>query len=196
MKNYSREKILAAIKENVPVKTALSEFPLFNENTGDLMAVFEQKVRAAAGRMIILKEGEELADLLKVTFPNESKIISATEKYSGNVSWNDYSDPSALRDIDLAIIEGEFGVAENGAVWVRESKMGQRVLPFIPQHLVVLLAPSNLVSNMTEAYQKVEIDQDGFGVFIAGPSKTADIEQSLVIGAQGARSFTVIINLA
>ncbi len=71
--------------------------------------------------------------------------------------------------------------------------MGQRVLPFITQHLVVLLDESSLVGNMTEAYQKIDIDQDGFGVFIAGPSKTADIEQSLVIGAQGARSFMVII---
>ncbi len=185
---------MAAIRKNRPaVKQEMPEIPLFNNSSEDLLADFERMVKAAGGSLIKLSEKEQLADVLKNAFPNEDHIISATKKFTWNVDWKEYSNPTKLHNIDLAVMEGEVGVAENGAVWVRETKMGQRVLPFITQHLVLLLEQSLLVGDMTEAYEKIEIDQDGFGVFIAGPSKTADIEQSLVIGAQGARSFTVII---
>ncbi|MBK6949528.1 MAG: LUD domain-containing protein [Haliscomenobacter sp.] len=105
----------------------------------------------------------------------------------------DIASPAELETVGLALIPAQWGVAENGAVWVSEKDSLFRVLPFIAQHLIVVLAKDRIVSNMHEAYQRVQIDETGFGVFIAGPSKTADIEQALVIGAQGARSFTVVL---
>jgi L-lactate dehydrogenase complex protein LldG len=92
----------------------------------------------------------------------------------------------------LAVIQGEIGVAENGTIWVPESNMLNRALPFITQHLVLVLDKNNIVANMQQAYDKLE-GVGNYGVFIAGPSKTADIEQSLVIGAHGARSMMVLI---
>ena len=76
---------------------------------------------------------------------------------------------------------------------VEETAMGNRILPFITQELVLVLREEELVSTMHEAYQRIRINQEGFGVFIAGPSKTADIEQSLVIGAHGPVALTVLI---
>jgi L-lactate dehydrogenase complex protein LldG len=78
-------------------------------------------------------------------------------------------------------------------VWVKESQMVNRLLPFICQHLVIVLEKKKLVATMHHAYQEINVFEEGFGVFIAGPSKTADIEQSLVIGAHGARSMTVYL---
>jgi L-lactate dehydrogenase complex protein LldG len=97
-----------------------------------------------------------------------------------------------LEQVDLAVIQGEIGVAENGTIWVPESNMLNRALPFITQHLVLVLDKKNIVANMQQAYDKLE-GVGSYGVFIAGPSKTADIEQSLVIGAHGARSMMVLI---
>lgn len=89
-------------------------------------------------------------------------------------------------------MEGDFGVAENGAIWTPENRMKIRVLPFITLHLLVVLRRTAIVSNMHEAYVQIK-EVPGFGVFVAGPSKTADIEQSLVIGAHGAKRMTVIL---
>ena len=84
-------------------------------------------------------------------------------------------------------------VLENGAMWISEKQMSNRLLPFICQHLVIVLSPETIVNTMHEAYQQIDAAANGFGVFIAGPSKTADIEQNLVIGAHGARSLRVYL---
>jgi L-lactate dehydrogenase complex protein LldG len=93
----------------------------------------------------------------------------------------------------VLVCEGKWGVAENGAIWLPESALGHRAAPFITQHLVVVLDVQQIVWNMHEAYSRVQVDAEGFGVFVAGPSKTADIEQALVIGAHGPRSLTVFL---
>jgi L-lactate dehydrogenase complex protein LldG len=93
--------------------------------------------------------------------------------------------------VDLAILRARLGVAENGAMWLSEREMVHRVLPFITQHLILLVDPGTIVATMHDAYRQVDIAETGFGLFVAGPSKTADIEQSLVIGAHGPRSLTV-----
>jgi L-lactate dehydrogenase complex protein LldG len=102
-------------------------------------------------------------------------------------------DPHDLEDVDLAIIRGHFGVAENSAIWVTNELLGQRVVPFIAQHLAIVIKRSDLLANMHQAYDKIGGLQYEFGTFIAGPSKTADIEQSLVLGAHGPRSLIVFI---
>jgi L-lactate dehydrogenase complex protein LldG len=102
--------------------------------------------------------------------------------------------PHDLEGTDLAILPGEFGVAENGAVWVPGSSLGQhRAIFVITEHLVLVLPATQIVHTMQHAYDRVAFERPGFGLFISGPSKTADIEQSLVIGAHGPRSCTLFL---
>ena len=107
--------------------------------------------------------------------------------------------PHSLADVELAIITAHLGVAENGAVWVTEPLLGSiqnrplRAIPFIAQHLAVVLSAEDLVPTMHDAYARIGADDYTFGVFIAGPSKTADIEQSLVLGAHGPKTMTVFL---
>jgi L-lactate dehydrogenase complex protein LldG len=95
--------------------------------------------------------------------------------------------------LDLAILKGQFGVAENGAIWLDDSELRLRAIPFITEHLVIVISRDSLVATMHQAYDRIGDQHSGFGLFIAGPSKTADIEQSLVIGAHGAKSLMVVL---
>lgn len=102
--------------------------------------------------------------------------------------------PHELEGVDLAILAGDFGVAENGAVWVPGCSLGpHRAIFVITEHLVLVLPASQIVHTMQHAYDRIRFERPGFGLFISGPSKTADIEQSLVIGAHGPRSCTLFL---
>jgi L-lactate dehydrogenase complex protein LldG len=118
-------------------------------------------------------------------------VVSTDPRYPGNLDPASIDDPLQLAGVDLAILRARLGVAENGAMWLSEREMVHRVLPFITQHLILLVDPGTIVATMHDAYRQVDIAETGFGLFVAGPSKTADIEQSLVIGAHGPRSLTV-----
>ena len=68
-----------------------------------------------------------------------------------------------------------------------------RAIFFITQHLALVVPAEQMVHNLHEAYARISLGTSSLGVFISGPSKTADIEQSLVIGAHGPRSLTVFL---
>ncbi len=103
------------------------------------------------------------------------------------------TDPHDLERVDYAVLPGQLAVAENGAVWVTDEHLRFRVLYFLCQHLALIVSTRDLVHNMHEAYARISVGQRQFGAFISGPSKTADIEQSLVIGAHGPRSHFVFL---
>ena len=118
------------------------------------------------------------AEALEIEFPSRRRYDKTLDGLS-------------LAEVEVLEIDGEFGVAENGAIWLTEEALPHRVAPFICQHLVINV--SKIVPNMHAAYAELKKPNSSFGLFLAGPSKTADIEQSLVIGAHGARSLTVVI---
>lgn len=180
------------IRKNKPVELPLPELPDFREEGVDLVKKFTETVVAMPGKVLQMTENQSLANLMAEHFPGEKRVASMLPDYPGNVDLAKITHPAELDNVDLAILPARLGVAENGAVWLTEADCGHRVLPFIAQHLIVVLKKENLVQDMHEAYRHIRVDDTGFGVFIAGPSKTADIEQALVIGAQGARSLTVV----
>lgn len=148
----------------------------------------------SGGSVHLLEAGSNWEDLARKHYPDPQRVICRIPGSSmGNTDLDQIERLTDLHGLDLAILPAQIGVAENAAVWLSEKEMGQRVVPFIAEHLILLLDRKNIVANMHEAYNRVEIDDTGFGLFIAGPSKTADIEQSLVIGAQGPRTWLVLI---
>jgi L-lactate dehydrogenase complex protein LldG len=190
----SKEKILAAIRKTKPTAVDLPELPVFPQDDAPALDVFIKTAEAVGIKVIHQSNLSTIHKVIRDLFPKAPTIVSPLTEIKTTKVLNPAGDPHDLSGVDVAILRAHWGVAENGALWVTEKDCGHRVLPFITQHLVLLLDQQALVKTMHEAYQKIKIDDTGLGLFIAGPSKTADIEQSLVIGAQGARSLTVFIH--
>jgi L-lactate dehydrogenase complex protein LldG len=190
----SREKILSAVKNNRPMEVALPEIPDFHPEAGDKLKMFMESVKSAAGEVIRVSGENEIDAVLKQHYPSKVKIAGVLKNVTSSIDLSGIKKPVDLENVDVAVIRARLGVAENGAVWINGEDIVHRVLPFIAQHLVVVLRSDLICWNMHEAYQEITGSLGGFGVFIAGPSKTADIEQALVIGAQGPRSYSVILD--
>lgn len=185
--NSTKDNILSKIKA---ISRAIKPLPIipYFENEGDLKMRFSESIQINKGEMLTEDELQKLLE--SGHFPNVYSQVEDFKKYS-NINFPE--DPHDLSGLDLAIVKGQFGVAENGAIWLEDLELGHRALPFITEHLVIILEEKNLFQNMHAAYRKIGQQHSGFGLFIAGPSKTADIEQSLVIGAHGARSLRVVL---
>jgi L-lactate dehydrogenase complex protein LldG len=101
--------------------------------------------------------------------------------------------PHSFADVDVAIFCGTLGVAENGAVGLDGREARPRVLPVLCERLILLLDVRMLVPDMHAALRG--LPESAFAhhhfTFIAGPSKTADIEGTLVLGAHGPRALAV-----
>ena len=157
------------------------------------VAQFSKVVAEVGGRVVEVKDGEDINDLIRKLYPDAKRIASNLKEITCATFHPDEVAASAdLDGTDLAVVRGRIGVCENGTVWV-EQDVEQRAVYFISEALILLLDRKNLVNNMHEAYQRIDTGEYGYGVFISGPSKTADIEQALVLGAHGARELTVLL---
>jgi L-lactate dehydrogenase complex protein LldG len=183
----SREKILSAIRSLSLEPKVLPEIPNFS-HPGNLVERFTQSISGNKGEVLSKNEFEEW-----FSTAGFSKVISLSSQYSKLATLPLPEDPHDLETLEVAILDGQFGVAENGAIWLEDSQLGLRALPFATEHLVIVLDRNNLEDTMHQGYEKIAAAPSGFGLFLAGPSKTADIEQSLVIGAQGAKSLRVVL---
>lgn len=187
----SRDKILNAIAANQPELVGLPTIDLdtvisYENNYNQFKTVLE----SIGGKVELLSDISILNNQLIADKADGKLIINTLNETDQQVV---LLTSFQLEKLDKVCIKGSLGVAENGAVWVYESQMINRLLPFICQHLILVIDKSDIVPTMHHAYQKIDIAKEGFGIFIAGPSKTADIEQSLVIGAHGARTATIYV---
>jgi L-lactate dehydrogenase complex protein LldG len=192
----NRDAILAKLKNNKP---ELLPLPVIDTNVFDdkrnLVEEFTKKLEVVGGEVVQVKDQSGIKAFVNKTFSG-SKI-----KYSGLKGLDDFNtikltevkDPRTLDDLDVLVIESKLGVAENGAIWLQDDEIPVRVAPFITKHLVIVISEKDLVPFMHDAYKTIDSSALEFGIFISGPSKTADIEQSLVIGAHGALSLSVLL---
>jgi L-lactate dehydrogenase complex protein LldG len=208
----SRDELLARLRSRPVPPVALPGLDHEWQTFDDLRAKFTEVLRSVGGEAVVVPNrnaiNAELAQLATYTAANKtlSLVPGVGEP---NVDIEAIPDPHGLEDIDYAILPGQFAVAENGAVWLDLRETKHRVICVLAQHLAIIVPASEIVPTMHQAYARLTespeadapgsptaplfVTKPGYGLFLSGPSKTADIEQSLVIGAHGARSVTVFL---
>lgn len=192
----SREDILQNIRRNTRVRYEKPDLSTLEKEAityADRVAQFCKTVGEVGGHVIEVKPGQDVNVLIHELYPDAKRIASNLKEITcATFHPDDVASSAELDGTDLAVVRGRVGVCENGAVWI-EQDVEQRAVYFISEALILLLDRKNLVNNMHEAYQEIDTGEYGYGVFISGPSKTADIEQALVLGAHGARELTVLL---
>lgn len=167
----------------------------------DPRAQFVETLAGVGGECVVVGNAAEAGEHLQSIpqYADARHTLSVVDGVgTGTVSLEDIDDPHDLENLDFAVLPGHVAVAENAAVWVTDTGLRHRVSYYIPQHIALVVPAGNLVCNLHEAYDWLAAnghfpEGKGFGCWISGPSKTADIEQSLVIGAHGARTLTVFL---
>jgi L-lactate dehydrogenase complex protein LldG len=189
----SRDRILDAVRRNLPPAVALPEVPLFDDGAaGEPWPRFCAGLERMGGRLVEPPPGTDLDALCRQLFPAASVYCSATPEVAGSRAVAAAARPTDLDDVDVGIVRALFGVAETGSVFVDEAALGRPALGFLAQHLVVLLDPADVVPNIHHACRHAAFRDAPYGVLMTGPSATADIEGVLIHGAQGVRTLTVI----
>lgn len=191
----SRALILEKIKQNQPeIVSALPDLNVLGLETFDILEKYKTVLKGIGGDFVEVKDYAGIIDFVKQNYSTEKRMITTIPELAeiATTDWlND--DPHTLEDVELTLVKAHFGVAENSALWVTDDILGQRVAAFIPQYLAIIVNKKDIVATMHQGYERIGNQEYGFGTFIAGPSKTADIEQSLVLGAHGARGLVVFL---
>jgi L-lactate dehydrogenase complex protein LldG len=213
-----RDAILAAVRRNLPkpavplpevpetdrkgIKTgfgykqhfhSLPEVPDFPDEGEPILPFFQKQLEAMGGRSFEVPNADAARSKVAELFPKAKVVCSAVPEVPGTRSVQDVRDPHDLNDVDVGVVRSQLGVAEAGAIWLTQGELVVNALGVLSQHLVVLLDPAAIVDTMHDAYGQLDLTASPYGVFLAGPSATGDIEGVIIHGAQGARSLTVLL---
>lgn len=200
----SKEDILKKYRANIRQQFDMPDLSDIRAITyPDPLLQFMNMVKSVGGNAIEVEEGSDINQLVKKLYPDAKEIASNLPEIT--IATRNPDEVGRARDLngtDVGIIRGMFGVAENGCVWIPQ-QMKEKAVCFISENLIILLPKTQIVNNMHEAYRRLSardaksgmdlFDEYGYGTFISGPSKTADIAQVLVMGAQAARSATILL---
>ena len=190
----SKEDILKKYRANIREQFDMPDL-------SDLQAVkypepvvqFINMTKSVGGQVVEVDPGRDVNTLIRELYPDAKEIASNLPEIT--IATRNPDTVGRARDLngtDVGVVRGSFGVAENACIWVPQ-QMKEKAVCFISENLIILLPKSQIVNNMHEAYRRIEFNDYGYGSFISGPSKTADIAQVLVMGAQAARSVTVLL---
>ncbi|HLZ85950.1 MAG TPA: hypothetical protein VKQ52_01865, partial [Puia sp.] len=134
----SRDKILDTVKANQPEPRELPPHHTGPAALSDLTPQFIKVLESIGGAAFLVSGYDRVAMILREQFPDANRIITscpqltafaAASSAAAALSAATPADPHSFENVDLAILPAHFGVAENGACWLTEAQMLDRVLP-------------------------------------------------------------------
>jgi L-lactate dehydrogenase complex protein LldG len=204
----SREEILQRIAAAQSGRLAFVNTPtqdvveIYKPILPDSITCFKNELEAINGQCILCENEADLyAKLKNYVEQKELPYIFCRDKYISNqLIQNNIAVSNEEKDFELmqAGITGcEFLVARTGSVLVSSaSESGRQMTVFPPIH-IILAHVSQLVDYLEDALVKI---QEKYGnalpstiSTITGPSRTADIEKTLVLGAHGPKELAVFL---
>jgi L-lactate dehydrogenase complex protein LldG len=204
----SREKILKKIR-NALISKAENPYPSLDTESSvyhpiedSLDITFAQEFTKVAGQFIYCENNEELKEIL-ISLINENKWnnIACLDKNIGNIlndAGIEFSNKeSSFTEMDLGITNCEFLIARLGSIMVSSKQTsGRRMHVFPPSH-IIFADTSQIVPDIKHALQamkeKYKNNLPSLITVITGPSRTADIEKTLVMGAHGPKNLFVFL---
>lgn len=189
-----KEDIIGKIRAGKHIEYDMPDLSLLNATTfADPVDEFRRMSKHSGADVVDAADGDDINEIVRRAYPDAKAIASNLYCVTiANRNPDTVDEAQDLNGTDVAVVKGDLGVAENGCVWIPQT-MKERAVCFIAEYLVIILKRSDIVSNMHEAYARIKTNDYGYGCFISGPSKTADIAQALVMGAQAARGVTVVL---
>jgi L-lactate dehydrogenase complex protein LldG len=191
----ARDAILAAVREARPPAVARMESPAQAPSVVGLneRARIDAFTAAAiaAGADVTVCAHDDVPRVVDAAIAGARAVLSFSESAPSREC--PPGDLRALAALEVLVCDAVLGVAENGAVWIASSNDRLRAALFLAARVVVLVKEWELVDDLHAAYARIDVRAHPFGAFVAGPSKTADIEQSLVIGAHGPKALSIVV---
>ena len=190
----ARDDILAAVQANQPpLDQPLPQVPRFDDAPPpSLLEAFKRSLAEMGGDCLESDSKDDPLEPIRSGLAAAKVVCSSAPEVPGNRPLAEVKRPADLNDVDVGVVRAAFAVAETGSVCLTETTLGVNALGYLPQHLIVLLDPEDIVLNLHHAYARPELKDCNYAVFHSGPSATADIEGVLIHGAQGVRSLTVL----
>ena len=190
----SRDAVLASIRAHMPkLERPDPLVPLFDDHLPpDLLTAFGHVLEKMGGEMLAADAADPLAAVW-AKLKHAKVVCSNVPEIEGNRRLSPSTKPTDLADVDYGVVRAAFAVAETGSICLTDGQLGVNTLGYLPQHIIVLLDPVDILLNIHHAYRRPEWRDANYAVFQTGPSATADIEGVLIHGAQGVRSLSVLL---
>ncbi|MBR5687342.1 MAG: LUD domain-containing protein [Prevotella sp.] len=187
-----KEELFDKLRRNTREQFDMPDLTINAIKYPDTVKQFIEMSKTVGGKVKCINKEDDVNKVIRELYPDAKVFASNVPGIEADLNPDTVAEAKDLNGTDVGILQGELGVAENGCVWVPQT-MKEKAVCFISEELVIMLDKKNIVDNMHEGYKRIRVPELGYGCWISGPSKTADIEQALVMGAQAARGVTVLL---
>jgi len=198
------QKIKKIVESNPPVKLPEVNFDhkIYHNPIIDSIATFSDELTKVSGQYIYFDHLNELkSNFTQLIDTKKWDNIFCKEPFIQNIlselNISYHSDESHFYETQTGITLCEFLIARFGTIMVSSKSASGRRLHVYPEKHVVIAFTSQMVNEISEAYtnilKKYQSEPPSLISLITGPSRTADIEKTLVLGAHGPKELCVIL---